>query len=376
VSFLKKRGRFWWVYWRDEGVQHGKSLKTEFDDIAKKAQREFDRDRDRGRLGLPVSQPWTKFTTEYLAYSRGRKAPSTLEKEEYILRRFEEMGYAHALIRITPQRIADWFTRTTIDTSKATANVHLRHLKAILNVAEAWGYFPQGSPIKWLKPHKLEKSPRKVLETGDIPRVVKASLTDRPDAPYIVLFLLYTGCRGGELRRLKWADVDLDAGWLCFTGNKEKKAKPVPIHPVLQAVLIRWRSRQPLENVYVFPAPDGGILSRWVLRDMFLRIYEKARLPRAGTHIVRHTFASHGVMKDMEMKAVQEILGHSSLDVTNIYTHVNQPYLVKQIRKLKYPLTTRLTLPPIPDGKPQDFKSCASASFAIRPESSRRKKKG
>ena len=72
-----------------------------------------------------------------------------------------------------------------------------------------------------------------------------------------------------------------------------------------------------------FCAPDGSMLSKGAMKWPLWNACKKAGLREIGWHTARHTFASHLVMRGAPIKAVQELLGHSTIEMTMRYAHLN-----------------------------------------------------
>ena len=85
---------------------------------------------------------------------------------------------------------------------------------------------------------------------------------------------------------------------------------------------------------YVFSNPDGNPLE---INTMYRRLEffcKKAGLRKISFHTLRHTFASHFIMKGGSLKSLQEILGHSKIEMTMKYAHLSQEYKRKEVNLL------------------------------------------
>jgi site-specific recombinase XerD len=79
----------------------------------------------------------------------------------------------------------------------------------------------------------------------------------------------------------------------------------------------------PRVDELVFHAPGGAMLTKGECKWPLYRAAHHAGLRRIGWHVLRHTFASHLVMRGVPIRAVQELLGHSSIEMTMRYTHLS-----------------------------------------------------
>ncbi len=141
--------------------------------------------------------------------------------------------------------------------------------------------------------------------------------------------LIYSsGLRLAELTHLQLADIDLAQSLLRVTG-KGNKERILPIGSKAQDALLAWlRQRQslPAASDHVFLGRHGRALSR---RSVELRLQAIGRRHdlRLYPHLLRHAFASHLLESSGDLRAVQELLGHSQISTTQIYTHLDFQYL-------------------------------------------------
>ena len=145
-----------------------------------------------------------------------------------------------------------------------------------------------------------------------------------------MLELLYaTGMRVSELSGLKAADVNLADGWVRVLG-KGSKERLIPIHDRAKAALTRYlRVREArfggrAAGAEVFLNRLGRRLSRVQLWRDLQSLARAAGLSRKiHPHMMRHSFATHLLEGGADLRSVQEMLGHSSLLTTQVYTHLD-----------------------------------------------------
>lgn len=139
-------------------------------------------------------------------------------------------------------------------------------------------------------------------------------------------FLYYSGLRKGEMINLTWDNVKLgknppeikivsSSGWITKTG----KSRSVPIHPKIIKILNRWKGKH---SKYVFISKEGKKIHPNKPYYALLKALGKLGLT-GDVHKLRHSFASHLVMKGANIYDVKELLGHTKIETTQIYAHLS-----------------------------------------------------
>jgi integrase/recombinase XerD len=158
-----------------------------------------------------------------------------------------------------------------------------------------------------------------------------------------ILETLYaTGMRVSEAVNLKNDNVNLDIGFLrCFgKGNKERvipigKKAITSIKRYREISRMRFLKNKPSE--FLFISRLGKKISRQSLWKMIKKYARSARIKKPiRPHILRHSFATHLLERGADLRSVQEMLGHSNISTTQLYTHVNKERL-KAVHKMFHP---------------------------------------
>ncbi len=223
--------------------------------------------------------------------------------------------------------------------SPKTVSNHLTLLKTMLNVAASF-------KVPWLiRVPKLRKPKVSLFSTDyqylrtneEIERFLRAARAEGEYVFVLYAVAIYTGLRAGELAALEWPDIDLERRLITvqrsFDGpTKSDKVRYVPILTPLLGVLKEWRLRHP--GRLVFTNRDSGMYreSGRIFQEVLHRVLDAAGFPkviRGGKerpyvrfHDLRHTFASHWVMKGGDLFKLQKILGHQSVVMTQRYAHL------------------------------------------------------
>jgi integrase len=141
----------------------------------------------------------------------------------------------------------------------------------------------------------------------------------------------YTGMRMGELRALRWKDVDFTSGrvtisrafsWDTESSTKSRQMRTVPLARQAAEVLLglRERGRFSGREDFVFCRPDGDNVDRSAARRRFVAAQKAAGLRVRRFHDLRHTFGSLAIRK-FDLVAVQSMMGHSKITTTQRYLH-------------------------------------------------------
>lgn len=152
--------------------------------------------------------------------------------------------------------------------------------------------------------------------------------------------LAFSGLRRSELLALNWKDIDFKNCTITVHCGKGKKDRIIPVtEPLVSDLWSYLQSRLPLKEDAVFISENGTRLSTTPLKQMFRRYLRLAGLDGKGytIHKLRHSYASLLLQHGADLKSIQELLGHSDMNSTKIYTHTDMTHLKNQVRK--FPLS-------------------------------------
>jgi len=187
-----------------------------------------------------------------------------------------------------------------------------------------------------------------VLTVEETLRVLEAPLNQTPRSKYylrdkaMLEFLYATGVRVSELINLHQQNLYLDAGFVRIYG-KGSKERLVPVGGPAIEWINRYQTELRLSLVKrdsddcLFLNARGKKLSRMTLFSMVRQFAVLAGIDKnISPHTFRHTFATHLLEGGADLRAVQEMLGHSSIVTTQIYTHIDRSF-VKEVHKTFHP---------------------------------------
>ena len=268
-----------------------------------------------------------EFTEEFMeTYSRNNNKPSEVRNKESALRVHIVPYFGAQRLDQIGERDIERFKAQLLETglSPKSINNYLACLRRLFAVAKEWAVIERVPEVKWLKvpPQAFD-----FLDFGEAEALIEG-VEDEWRA--MIVLALKTGLRQGELLELRRSDIAPDLGQIRVsrsyfrgqvTSTKSGKGREVPLCDMASAALRTHLASH--RHELVFCTKSGGQLTAPQCRRPLHRACRKAGLRELGWHVLRHTFASHLVMKGAPLKVVQELMGHGSMAMTLRYSHLS-----------------------------------------------------
>jgi site-specific recombinase XerD len=254
------------------------------------------------------------------------------------------------LNRITAEDIRDYIADKTGKLSSRTINDHLTTLNQILRWSQDAGYISENPFLKGIANKTIQK-PRNAKKTRFLTEAEFKSLLEysTPWVKAYVTLAFYSGMRAGEMSNLKLSDICFDSKINAIkvdaTHSKNKKERYIRMNNALRNLMLWLKDnmichqqnvvikREAHQRTYVFCEQDGTQIK--VFRRSFDRAVKRAGLQGVTLHTLRHSFASHLVMKGVPLVTIQKLLGHSNISVTaNFYSHISEAHMQEAVNKL------------------------------------------
>lgn len=180
-------------------------------------------------------------------------------------------------------------------------------------------------------PKKSQKLPV-ILSHDEIGALLK-SISNKKHR--LLVALAYgAGLRISEVVKLRRQDVDIDSLTITVRQSKGKKDRLTLLPESLVKDLQPMMDAKNI-NEYIFESNRGGHLSEASGQKIFYRALKETKIKKSATfHSLRHSFATHLLENGVDVRYVQELLGHANIRTTQIYTHVTNP----NIKNIKSPL--------------------------------------
>ena len=279
---------------------------------------------------------------DYLEYER-KYSFHTVENYERDLTKYKEYLKKEKISfnNLDYSKVADYtIFLKTCGYSSSSINRHLSSIRTFYTYLINLGKV-NNNPFKLIKGPKNEKKLPNYLkydEFLDIIRVCDSS--DLGVRNLLILEMLFaTGVRVSELVNIKLDDIDVKNREIKIFG-KGGKTRIVYFNKVCQEVLINYlnNNRSSLlknkKSNYLLLNHLGNKLTRRGVEDILDKIIKKSSLKhKISPHTLRHTFATLLLNEGMDIREVQELLGHKNLSTTSIYTHVSNGELRKVFLK-------------------------------------------
>lgn len=285
---------------------------------------------------------WDLATDLFLSFCSAEKglAKASLQAAEHDLKRLRIWSEEHDIPgpgAIQDTHLRAFLTSCAQDLAPTSRARLMSTIRSFFRFLLAEGMAPGDPTVTIAIPRKGRKLPV-ILSVQQVTRLIEgingtkpAELRDRA-----ILELLYScGCRVSELCGLDVVDLDLKDESLLLRG-KGNKQRLVPVgQPAAQSVrnyLNAGRGLLLKEKLSpaIFLNVRGGRLSRVAVWSILKKAARNAQLPaEMSPHTLRHSYATHLLEGGADLRIVQELLGHSDISTTEIYTHVDRQWLAE-----------------------------------------------
>jgi integrase len=337
MGVFQKNGA-WWIDFYHQGKRirrkvgpSKKVAETALADIqVRKAKNDF--------LGVcePKKITFKSFAAEYLEYSKANKAKSSYERDRTVIQKHLLPVWGEQLLqRITAKDIENYKLGRIDRVMASTVNRELALISNMFRKAIEWDYLKM-TPTAQIKKIKTGVRHFRYLSHEEAERLLESCRqSSNPQLHVFVATALNTGMRLGELTALEWKDIDLKRGTIRVDNKQDHHTKnyetrTIPMNDQLCEVLGKHPRR--LDSPYVFARENGEKFRK--MRTSFENAVKRAGIPHVRFHDLRHTFASHLVMGGVDIRAVQELLGHKDIRVTMRYAHLAPDHMKNAVRVL------------------------------------------
>ncbi len=171
-----------------------------------------------------------------------------------------------------------------------------------------------------IKTPKIKASLPSVLTKQEVKQLLECAGNEK--SRLIMMTLYSSGLRVSELTNLKWKDLELEQNIAWVRGGKGSKDRMI----ILSEALSKTFKQIQKTSEHVFSGKNGSLTSRNI-QKIVSNAAKTAKIKKKVTpHTLRHSFATHLLESGNDIRIIQELLGHSNLQTTQIYTHVSSEH--------------------------------------------------
>lgn len=265
------------------------------------------------------------FADEYYEL-HSKQNKSCYKHDRYNIKVLKQHFSGKWLNKITVPMVKKFKLKRRKEVKPATVNRHLACLKSMFNRAIEWGK-AEDNPVTKVKLFKENNEIVRYLKKEEIHKLLDNCAGHlRP----IVVVAVNTGMRKGKVLSLKWENIDFNIGVITVEDTKNGDNRKLPMNKQVKKVLANI-DKYP-ESPYVFHKDNGEPYGD--IKRSFSTALKKSDIMDFRFHDLRHTFASHLVMKGVDLNRVRKLLGHKSMDMTLRYAHLSPDYQKEAVEKL------------------------------------------
>ena len=229
-------------------------------------------------------------------------------------------------------------------------NVSARSIQRHISSAKGFFEYAQKNTLINVSPFELINSPKSpnylpnVLSPEDVEQLLNfkpKNIQETRDMA-IVELIYSSGLRVSEAANVDLNDFEESGNFLRVLG-KGSKTRLVPVGRFAQSAIDKWiKERKKISTIdgALFVNLRGGRISTRSIQERIKTLALMQGLPPVNPHMLRHSFATHLLESSGDLRSIQELLGHSSLSTTQIYTRLDYQHLIKIYEK-SHPRATK-----------------------------------
>jgi integrase len=293
-----------------------------------------------GRFNLDRTRKPVSFSLLAARYREfGANSKRAWKEEKYITEMFASYFGNLPLSQLTQWQIEKWKTERSKKVKLNTVNRQLTVIKHMLRKAMEWGMIST-NPASGVKRFTVNDQRTRFLSADEAQRLLVECLKQegQPWLAPLVTLAMHTGLRKGELRSLRWDNINLEMGVITVKQGKTQRIKTISINPPARQALDWFAANR--YGDYLLMWPGGDRIGTVTVYDAFNRSCEEAELADFRFNDLRHTFASHLAMSGADLLTLKDLLGHTNIQMTTRYAHLFQEHKAQAVARLAERLGT------------------------------------
>ncbi|PWH82640.1 site-specific tyrosine recombinase XerD [Algibacter marinivivus] len=291
---------------------------------------------------------WQNVLKDYQLYLKIERGLSKNSIDNYaldvkkLINFLEINSINHSPIKISAETIQQFIYHIAKTVNARSQSRLISGLRSFFNYLVFEDY-RKDNPLELIESPKIGRKLPDTLSEEEIDQIIKAIDLSKPEGERnrAILETLYgCGLRVSELINLKISDLFFDEGFVKVTGKGDKQ-RFVPIIDVTQKYINLYRNEirihlniKPGHEDTLFLNRRGKQLTRAMIFTIIKQLAEKIGLKKnISPHTFRHSFATHLLQNDADLRSIQLMLGHESITTTEIYVHLDKSHLTKVVEK-------------------------------------------
>jgi integrase len=355
MRLYKRSGIYYLTYQSTTGKQVRKSLNTHDKQIAEQKRAKLELDLHEARLfGKEPARSFKELIVNYLESKQHTRGFRRLQYAcKALLGHFEDSD----VTQLRESHIEQYVALRSKTVSHGTIRREVGTLSAAFNHVIKKHNWQIGNPCSKAEKPKNPNGRTRYLTHTEVTTLLRVSevpvdptgrpLTSQFKSPVLRDFIelaLNTGCRKGELLNLRWEHVDFSARLLYLETTKSGNSQTVPINEAARQVLVRRQRLRadvcpdtPWVFFHITPTRNTKVGDRVKdVRKSFSTACSRAGIENFRIHDLRHTFASWLVREGVPLYEVSKLLRHSSIQMTERYTHLAPDHLHDAVANLGF----------------------------------------
>lgn len=291
---------------------------------------------------------WQNALKDYQLYLKIERGLSKNSIDNYsldvkkLISYLEHHDIVESPLTITTETIQQFIYQTAKQVNTRSQSRLISGLRSFFNYLVFEDYIPS-NPLELIESPKIGRKLPDTLSEQEIDAIIDAidlSTTEGERNRAMLETLYGCGLRVSELVNLKLSDLFFEEGFIKVTGKGDKQ-RFVPIIEITQKYINIYkkevRTHQSIQSGFedtLFLNRRGKQLTRAMVFTIIKQLAEKIGLKKSiSPHTFRHSFATHLLQNNADLRSIQLMLGHESITTTEIYVHLDKSHLTKVVEK-------------------------------------------
>ena len=282
------------------------------------------------------------FVETYFLQAKANKSAGSYNREQSLFKHWISPVIGNLPLKdITPSSM-ECIKKNMVEAGLAPRSIRyaLAVVRQVFNFTRHNNLFNGESPTCKVKMPQADNRRLRFLTPDEADQLLEALRIRIPQVYEMALISLYCGLRAGEIFSLTWGDIDMERGIMMLRDTKSGRNRAAFMTKAVKDMLSR--KEQGENNDLVFLGRGGVMITS--MSNVFDRVVQELGLndgvtdPRqkAVFHTLRHTYASWLVERGVNLYAVKELLGHSTLAMTERYSHLGNGTLQNAVKVLEH----------------------------------------